>query len=423
MPKIKMNVTKLGDPTVNYISLVNRGANRIPFRIVKHDKQESNMIDLANLNISKLLKQDKVAVLSEPTIVGFVTMKDENFEAVKDGLKNAGFMVSKQFEEADGSVVFKQEDTMPEEFTVLKMCDSLLVLVDGLDTDDLVGGTIYESLLKEDSFIPSPDIATEGMSLAMSEISASQDTPQDKVAKMELVTKDYNGYMSKLFSWVPARLTELAKELEANIAAHKIISGSNTGEVQKPAGSKTTTGIDDGGKDGVEAKGTPGASPFPAEIDKGKTDPIPSTVTKSDEELTADALALAAQADAVDPLIALVSKMETMLSALQTTMQESISKQAEDLSAQVAEVAGSVEVLKQAQDQLSDRVVAAEKVAKSADTAVRGRMITSDVGDDAVQTTQKSDASADGYGGCIDTAFQHTVRKTALSARQRPANR
>lgn len=421
MPQIKMNVTKLGDPTVNFISLVNRGANRIPFRIVKHDKQESNMIDLANLNISKLLKQDKAAEVSAPTIVGFVTMKDENFEAVKDGLKNAGFMVSKQFEEADGSVVFKQDDTMPEEFTVLKMCGSLLALVDGLDTDDLVGGTIYESLLKEDSFLPSPDIATEGMALAMGEIAASQDTPQDKVAKMELVTKDHNGYLTKLFSWVPARLTQLAKELEANIADHKIISGSTTGEVQNPDGNKTTTGIDTGGKDGVEAKGTPAPSPFPGEIDKGKTDPIPAKVTKTADEVAADE---AAEGDkTVDPMVALVSKMETMLASLQETMQQNITKQSEEIAEQISAVAQSVEVLKQSQDVLSDRVVAAEKVAKSADSAVRGRMITSDVGDDAVHTTQKSDVSSDGFGGCIDTAFQSTVRKTALSARQRPANR
>ena len=415
MPKIKMNVTKLGDPTVNYISLVSRGANRIPFRIVKHDKQESHMIDLASLNISKLLKGEKVAAVTEaqPTIVGFVTMKDENFDAVKDGLKNAGFLVSKQVEESDGSIVFKQVDEIPEEFTVLKMNDALLVLVDGVDTDDLVGGTIYESLLKEESFIPSPDIATEGMALAMGEIASSQDTPQDKVAKMELVTKDHNGYLSKLFSWVPARLTELAKELEANIADHKIISGSLTGEVQSPDKSKTTTGIDDGGKDGVEAKGTPAPSPFPGEIDKGKTDPIPGKVTK--EEGTDDNT----DASAVD----LVAKMETLLAAMQDTMQTSIQKQAEELAAQVADVAASVEVLKQSQDQLSDRVSTAEKVAKSADIAVRGRMITSDVGDDAVQTTQKSDTSSEGYGGCIDTAFQHTVRKTAMSARQRPANR
>ena len=115
MAKIKLNVTKLGDPTVNYISLVSRGANRIPFRIVKHE-QEQSMIDLASLNLSKLFKGEKATAEStvpQPTIVGFVTMKDENFETVKKHLKDAGYKISDIHEEADGSVVFKQQAELP----------------------------------------------------------------------------------------------------------------------------------------------------------------------------------------------------------------------------------------------------------------------------------------------------------------------
>jgi hypothetical protein len=469
-----MPVTKLGDPTVNYISLVHRGANRIPFRIVKHDKQESNMIDLASLNVSRLFKAEKDKVVKEqpqPTIVGFVTMKDEHFDMVKDGLKDAGFLVSKQYDEVDGSTVFKQVDNIPDDFTVLKMGDHLLALITGVDTDALVKDTIYESLLKEDSFIPSPDIATQGFSLAMNEISNSDDTMQDKVTKMELVTKDYNGYLKSLFSWIPARLNALAKELEANIADHAVQeanAASMAGKVQGSPRLPNGDGIDTGGSDGVEAKNSAKPSAFNSEIDDrsmatrtnasiskaGKVpegfvpftketapngdgakakkpvkaeeeDPFEEKGEMVEEDETPEEKAKEAfppkskgkSCKDEDPMTDLVSKMEAMLANMQTAMQDLVMKQ-------VAEVSATVNTLKKSQDSLHDRVVEAEKVAKSAEATIRGKVITSDIGNDYLPNVQKAETfDSQGFGGCIDTAFQTTVRKQAQSSLQRVVRR
>ena len=480
MAKIRLNVNKLGDPTVNYISLVSRGANRVPFRIVKQDKQESSMIDLAGLNLSKLFKSEKAAESTppQPNIVGFVTMKDENFDLVKKHLKDAGFKISSIAEESDGSVVFKQQEEMPEEFAVLKMNDTLLVLVDNLDAEGAVDGTIYETLLKEDSFLPSQEIATQGLALAMGEISNADESPQDKVAKMELVTKDYNDYLAKLFNWVPAQLNVMASMLDKEIKSRSGVKPEATiselrGEIQDDPSTATDDDMNINQADGIEAKGTPTPigldNAMPKDLDKslpgvsggynakkgenlqephntpegkaggaaGKKKVAPAdarggksehgleegmsggaaaTVSKSEEEIAAE---LAQKAE--DTTTLLMQKMEAMFGQLQTSINEEITKQVGAVSEQVAEINSTVETLQKSQDVLHDRVVETEKIAKSADSVVRGRLITSDTsGDSTHQGVAKSEEPA--FSGCIDTAFQ-SVRKMATPNQRGRASR
>ena len=56
--KIKTIARELKNADVRFISLVSRGANRIPFRILKTDKGENQMIDLSALG--SVLKGEKI---------------------------------------------------------------------------------------------------------------------------------------------------------------------------------------------------------------------------------------------------------------------------------------------------------------------------------------------------------------------------
>ena len=56
--KIKATAKKLENADVRFISLVKRGANRIPFRILKTNKGENQMIDLTTLR--PVLKGEKI---------------------------------------------------------------------------------------------------------------------------------------------------------------------------------------------------------------------------------------------------------------------------------------------------------------------------------------------------------------------------
>ena len=59
--KVKATARELKNADVRFISLVKRGANRIPFRILKTDKGENQMIDLASL--SPVLKGEKTRII------------------------------------------------------------------------------------------------------------------------------------------------------------------------------------------------------------------------------------------------------------------------------------------------------------------------------------------------------------------------
>ena len=59
--KIKATAKELKNADVRFISLVKRGANRIPFRILKTDKGDNQMIDLASL--SPVLKGEKTRII------------------------------------------------------------------------------------------------------------------------------------------------------------------------------------------------------------------------------------------------------------------------------------------------------------------------------------------------------------------------
>lgn len=69
--KVKTTMRQMKNAKVNFISLVTRGANRIPFRVLKSDKGEDNMLDLSQLR--HVFKGDAPAQ-SKPSGLGFAEL-------------------------------------------------------------------------------------------------------------------------------------------------------------------------------------------------------------------------------------------------------------------------------------------------------------------------------------------------------------
>lgn len=66
--RVKTTMRQMKEAKVAFISLVTRGANRIPFRVLKSDKGEDNMLDLSQLR--HVFKGDAPAQ-SKPSGLGF----------------------------------------------------------------------------------------------------------------------------------------------------------------------------------------------------------------------------------------------------------------------------------------------------------------------------------------------------------------
>jgi len=199
--KLKMVANKLENPDVTHISLVERGANQIPFRIIKA-ATENGMIDLRK--VGTLLHARKAAEDKTPVIVGVVVEKDEKIEAVKAHLTKAGFSVDTVEEQEDGSLIFKQTDDSVDGTTVVKMSDKLLLLVKGYSPYKVKGS--FMEKLQADKFFPGMTMATQTLmeyvgNTLYTEESMSQD---DAVAKVDGALAEYHAYVVDLLKNVPS---------------------------------------------------------------------------------------------------------------------------------------------------------------------------------------------------------------------------
>jgi hypothetical protein len=75
MPRLQLEGAELTEPDLAFVSLVKRGANRIPFRIVKEDTND--LIDLQNIG-ARLFKQAR----QEPVVVTALVRKGADLKAI-----------------------------------------------------------------------------------------------------------------------------------------------------------------------------------------------------------------------------------------------------------------------------------------------------------------------------------------------------
>ena len=84
--RVKTTMRQMKEAKVAFISLVTRGANRIPFRVLKSDKGEDNMLDLSQLR--HVFKGDAPAQ-AKPTSMGFAAILRGGKPAPKTVAKSA----------------------------------------------------------------------------------------------------------------------------------------------------------------------------------------------------------------------------------------------------------------------------------------------------------------------------------------------
>ena len=89
--RVKTTMRQMKEAKVAFISLVTRGANRIPFRVLKSDKGEDNMLDLSQLR--HVFKGDAPAQ-SKPTGLGFAEILRGSEPAPQTVAKAAPFLQS-----------------------------------------------------------------------------------------------------------------------------------------------------------------------------------------------------------------------------------------------------------------------------------------------------------------------------------------
>jgi hypothetical protein len=181
----KMKLKQLRDADVRYISLVDRAATRIPFRVLKRDKESKMGIDL-----TKVFKSDNTGKPYVSALVVFAQKNEAAGTQIHDAIKAHGFTTERVQKSDEGeTLVFAQADQSGET-QIVRLSDQMLVNVSGLK---MPAGWMGE-MIEQQSFFPDLKLATEALYEQVALVSKS-DTPQEDASA---VLGSYAAYLDQM---------------------------------------------------------------------------------------------------------------------------------------------------------------------------------------------------------------------------------
>lgn len=187
MATIRTKLKQLRDADVRFISLVDRAATRIPFRVLKREKENTMGIDL-----TKVFKSDGTAG-KKPHVAALVVFAQKSEAAgtqVLEAIKTHGFKTDiVQKSDAGETLVYVQSDQKGETH-VVRLSDQTLVNVAGLKVPE---GWVGE-MIEEHGFFPDLQMATMALYDEMALVAKSE-TPQ---ADAKAVLESYATYLEQM---------------------------------------------------------------------------------------------------------------------------------------------------------------------------------------------------------------------------------
>lgn len=274
MPTIRAKLKQLKDADVRWISLVDRAATRIPFRVVKRDKENSMGIDL-----TKVFKREDSG--TKPYVSALVVFAQKNEKAsaqVLEAIKQHGFTTDRVQKSDEGETLVYAQGDQSADAVVVRLSDQTLVTVGGLKTPT---GWVGE-LVEKQGFFPDLQMAGDILQQQITEIVAKSETPQED---LEAGLTSYAEYLSQM-----AILPSACYKLDESIV--EIVKKCACTEEEKP-GEKPAEGAKKEEKETEEekkkrvAKHPPSEMAPPDEEDDQKPPPNEAYKTEIATVLTA----------------------------------------------------------------------------------------------------------------------------------------
>ncbi len=206
--KVVIQARELSEMDVNIISLVKRGANRIPFRIVKSDGEST--MNISNLFVWKQEPQPAA-------VVACVLAKTANHDAYTKALEKGGFDVDHVTEGEDGTVtlMFTKSDEMTDA-VALKVSDDAALIVVGVEKGLLAfpdSNSFIENITKA-GFAPSYHIANEILNETVGNIIFSEGDAEETKGQVQKAIEDFGGYIDAILSTIPVQAFKAEEILE-----------------------------------------------------------------------------------------------------------------------------------------------------------------------------------------------------------------
>lgn len=224
MAKVKVKLNELRDADVKFVSLVDRAASRMPFRVIKRDPDGQVHLDLSKPSmISRILKGEAKV---EITGVGIY----QNL-AAETALKDNGFDVHSGKLMDDGTVLYGQGGSVDPEGMPIKISDHMMVVVKGLDLSGTMTGDFAE-MMSTRGFFGGLDAAGQGLQELLISCCYSDGSDQATMAsEAGEVIDEFKAYIVGLIRALPVAAFKADKAVqEISMLAQKGGPGSGVYE-------------------------------------------------------------------------------------------------------------------------------------------------------------------------------------------------
>jgi hypothetical protein len=270
MPKWEVNATELTNTDVNFVALVKRGANRIPFRLTK--SEDEPMIDLAGIGRKLFQKAD-----ASPAVIAFICRKGADIPALKDALVKADFSVELLKTEEKGGIVTlsKADADIAEGVMLLKVSDEIAIAVSNFKKSFGDYDVAASPFMKGDS-AASISLATSMLHDRINEAGADY-------AAITKATSEYNDYVAVLGKSLPIQAMK----------ADQVLKGFGKGKAKPFTAEGGTdddqsTGDNDGDENAKTQKADLGKNGTGAGCEAGKGTGTTPRATEDDANNTPD---------------------------------------------------------------------------------------------------------------------------------------
>lgn len=386
MPSVKMTATKMSDAHVSFISLVERGANRIPFKIMKQENQAMagafKGLDLGALFATRKSEEPKVE------LVGVVTMKGEGYESVVGQIEEAGFDVDAAVDMEDGSVILKQDGEPEGDGEVIRMGDSALLITKGFRPYSMEvenDGVSFAEMVKAQGFYPGVSTALDVARTIILRTVEKADDPVAASKEIGKVMDEFKAYIQSLVAGLPAKAFKLETVFPEEAVKDE---AEPAGEAQAETSEETSV------EEGTQAVKEDGAESEEASEATSETTAEGESVEKSEETEGA-----VLTEEAVSAIFA---------SKLDSVMEQFVAKMGEALTTVQKSVETSVAGVNESVKSLSDRVEKAEADAEAAAKTLTEALVGGHDAEDHAPTKKAEVQKSSGRE--IDTAFMGGAR-------------
>lgn len=197
MPKIAIEANELSQVQVSHISLVKRGANKVPFRMLKSD----GGTEMIQFDMKRVFKSQP----KTPMVAAILVSKDADLDATKARITKAGFSVEKQTDSDDG-VIFAQSDDKEIKGIILKMdADVALVLTNVEKAFEPMNleSTSFGEVFAQEGLVPGFRLAVEALQDTFFNVLAKAENPEDLTKDVTRVIGEFSTHMNLLAKAVP----------------------------------------------------------------------------------------------------------------------------------------------------------------------------------------------------------------------------